>query len=62
MRELKVKLMILAAGMGSRLGDVGKTTPKCLLEVGGKTLLEYILFRAKEAGINNVVIKYLSFS
>lgn len=35
-----MKAAILAAGIGSRLGEIGKNTPKCLLEIGNKTLLE----------------------
>jgi len=36
-----MKAIILAAGTGSRLGEVTKTTPKCLIEFGNKTIAEY---------------------
>lgn len=48
--------MVLAAGMGSRLGDVGKKIPKCLLEVGGKTMLEHVIDRLKAAGVHALCI------
>jgi choline kinase/predicted kinase len=35
-----MKAVILAAGIGSRLGDLTKDKPKCLIEINGKSLLE----------------------
>ncbi|MBI2654879.1 phosphocholine cytidylyltransferase family protein [Candidatus Woesearchaeota archaeon] len=36
-----MKAIILAAGVGSRLGDVTKTTPKCLIKIGSKVIAEH---------------------
>jgi choline kinase len=36
-----VKLIILASGKGSRLNQLTKDKPKCLVEVNGKTILSY---------------------
>lgn len=35
-----MKVIILAAGVGQRLGDKANGKPKCLLQVGGKSLLQ----------------------
>jgi len=35
-----MKAVILAAGVGSRLGELAKNTPKCLIKIGEKTILE----------------------
>jgi MurNAc alpha-1-phosphate uridylyltransferase len=51
-----MKAMLLAAGLGKRLRPITDTTPKPLLEVGGKSLIEHQLERLKEAGIQDVVI------
>jgi MurNAc alpha-1-phosphate uridylyltransferase len=51
-----MRAMILAAGFGSRLGEIGKTTPKCLLQVAGKSLLEYAIERLAAAGVTQAVI------
>ena len=48
--------VILAAGTGSRLRPLTETTPKCLLDVGGKTILARQLERVAEAGIPRAVI------
>lgn len=51
-----MKAMILAAGRGSRLGTLTDETPKCLMEAGGKTLLEMVIERLKRAGVAEIVI------
>jgi MurNAc alpha-1-phosphate uridylyltransferase len=51
-----VKAMILAAGRGERMRPLTLTTPKPLLEVGGKALLAWHLERLAAAGVGEVVI------
>jgi len=48
--------MILAAGRGSRMRPLTDTTPKPLLEIQGKPLIQYQLEALKKAGIKDVVI------
>lgn len=48
--------MILAAGRGSRMGELTKKTPKPLLRVGKHCLIEYALQRFKQANIFEIVI------
>jgi len=48
--------MILAAGRGERLRPLTDHTPKPLIEVGGKALIEHHLERLAAAGIERVVI------
>ena len=40
---MRWKAIILAAGRGTRMGDITKTTSKCLLEIGNKSILEWTL-------------------
>jgi len=51
-----MKAMLFAAGIGSRLKQLTRATPKCLMEVGGKTMLEHVVDRLKEAGVSAVAI------
>jgi MurNAc alpha-1-phosphate uridylyltransferase len=48
--------MILAAGRGERMRPLTDGVPKALLEVRGKTLIEYHLERLARAGIAHVVV------
>jgi len=51
-----MRAMILAAGRGERLRPLTDTTPKPLLEAGGKPLIEYHLAALAAAGFREVVI------
>lgn len=48
--------IILAAGVGSRLRPLTLDLPKCLLEVGGRTLLDRQLEALDRAGVPDVTI------
>jgi len=51
-----MKAMIFAAGVGSRLGQLTQNTPKCLMPLGGGTILEHVISRLKVAGVTEVAI------
>ena len=48
--------LILAAGRGSRLGGYGDGTPKCLLEIGRRRLIEHQLEALADAGVAPVAM------
>jgi mannose-1-phosphate guanylyltransferase len=51
-----MRALLLAAGLGSRLLPVTVTTPKCLVTINGRVLLDYWLDLLFEAGIERVLI------
>ncbi len=53
-----VKAMILAAGRGKRLRPITDHTPKPLVKLNGKPLIEYHLEKLRDAGVQEVVINH----
>lgn len=51
-----MKAMLLAAGLGSRMGELTRKTPKPLLQIGRQSLIEHQLEKIQESGIDNVII------
>ena len=51
-----MKAIILAAGRGTRLGPYTATTPKCLLPLGDRSLLERQLATLRGAGIEDITV------
>jgi len=51
-----MKAFLLAAGIGSRLRPITDTTPKCMLPIGGRPLLDIWLDTFDRAGVNEVLV------
>lgn len=53
-----MKAMLLAAGKGKRMLPLTQSTPKPLLQAGGKPLIAYHLEKLARAGIREVIINH----
>ena len=51
-----MKAIILAAGRGSRLNHITDGKPKCLVEIAGRTLLDWQTAALKIAGIDDITV------
>jgi choline kinase len=51
-----MKAILLAAGVGKRLWPITQHRPKCLIEIGGRTLLDRTLQAVAAAGIKQAVV------
>ena len=51
-----MRAFLFCAGKGTRLGRLTRDTPKCLLEVGPKSMLQHWLERLEEAGVKEVLV------
>ena len=48
--------IILAAGRGSRMGNLTDSHPKCLIKLAGKTLLDWQISAMRHSGIREIVV------
>ncbi|MDH3405848.1 MAG: nucleotidyltransferase family protein [Gammaproteobacteria bacterium] len=55
---MNLKVMILAAGRGERMRPLSDTTPKPLLEAGGKPIIVHLIERLVRAGLRDLVINH----
>lgn len=51
-----MQAVLLAAGFGTRLGDLTRDTPKCLIDVGGRPMLEHWLAKLVDVGFDHVFV------
>ena len=56
MTSLNTSVIIIAAGLGSRLKKYTNDLPKCMLDFGGKTLLQRQIEAYESCGLNNISV------
>jgi NDP-sugar pyrophosphorylase family protein len=57
-----MKAMIFAAGLGKRLGAITEKTPKALVEINGKTMLQYAVEKCSAFGFEDIIVNVHHFA
>ena len=55
-----MKAFLLASGLGTRLRPITEETPKCLVPINGKPLLEYWLENIFSSGVKECLIRFIT--
>ncbi|MEQ8850664.1 MAG: HAD-IIIA family hydrolase [Phycisphaerales bacterium] len=50
------RAVVLAAGLGTRLRPLTETTPKCLIPVAGRPIIDYWMTALADAGVRDVLL------
>lgn len=53
---MEMQAVILAGGLGTRLGDLTRNQPKSLVKIQGKPFIEYQIEILKKGGVQNIVL------
>ncbi|MCU0361802.1 MAG: nucleotidyltransferase family protein [Bacteroidales bacterium] len=57
-----MKAMILAAGKGTRLGEITQSIPKALVDIDGKTALHYAAEKCTAHGFSDIIVNVHHFA
>jgi NDP-sugar pyrophosphorylase family protein len=57
-----MKAMILAAGLGKRLGKITESIPKALVDINGKTALQIAVEKCSAHGFNDIIVNVHHFA
>ena len=62
MKQTPRNAMVLAAGLGTRMHPLTENKPKPLVEVAGRALVDHVLDRLAEAGVERAVVNVHHFA
>jgi len=54
--DTKIRALILSAGLGTRLKPLTDDTPKPLIEVGGKPIIQHLIEKLWKAGVYQIIV------